>query len=78
MGASTQEVEKAIRSLQEWLNQVGQGGDTLVESVQNLETIVTSEAWDALQDSTSDAASMPETPDSVELDSPPSGKRNGG
>ncbi len=55
LGASTQEVEETIRALRERLERVEQERDALVSRVQNLETIVTSEAWDALQDPTADA-----------------------
>jgi predicted nuclease with TOPRIM domain len=71
LGASTQEVEETIQALRERLNRVEQERDALIERVQNLETIVTSEAWDALQDPTTDAASLPEASDPAELESSP-------
>lgn len=77
LGVSTREVEKTIRALQERLERVEQERDALVERVQNLETIVTSEAWDALQDPATEAPPAPEAPDSIELESPSEQKKVG-
>lgn len=77
LGTSTKEVEETIRALQERLERVEQERDALVERVQNLETIVTSEAWNALEDPSADAPPVPEEPDSIELESPSGQKRRG-
>lgn len=70
LGASTQEVEETIRALQTRVDQLEQERDALVKRIQNLETIVTSEAWDVLQEPTTDSNTLPEATDSVELDVP--------
>ncbi len=50
LGTSAHELEKTVAVLQGALAQVEQRAQTLVERVQNLETIVTSQTWDALHD----------------------------
>lgn len=45
LGSSTREVEERLRALQDRLETLEQQRDALQERVQNLETIVTSEAW---------------------------------
>jgi len=68
LGASTQEVEETIHVLQERVDELEQERDALIKRVQNLETIVTSEAWDALQDPTADASSLPEASEMADLE----------
>jgi len=45
LGSSTQEVEERLRGLRERIDGLEEERDALLERVQNLETIVTSEAW---------------------------------
>ena len=45
LGSSTRKVEERLQSLHDRLTAVEQERDALQERVQNLETIVTSEAW---------------------------------
>lgn len=70
LGTSTQEIEEHLQSLRERLNHVEQERDALHQRVQNLETIVTSEAWIAQHDDTTDELPL----DAVEEDAlkPPS------
>lgn len=56
MGTSAREVEEHLQSLRERLDRTEEERDTLQKRVQNLETIVTSEAWIAQHD---DAADLP-------------------
>lgn len=58
LGTSTREVEDRIRALHEHLDRIEEERDALRERVQNLETIVTSEAWIAQHDDTVDAPSL--------------------
>lgn len=74
LGASTQEVEATIRRLRDRLNEVEQERDALVKRIQNLETIVTSEAWDQLADMDDGASAVPDRTDPSEL--PPSSDRD--
>ena len=64
LGASTREVEERIRSLQERMDQLEQERDALRDRVQNLETIVTSEAWIAGHEDAGDAPAL----DAAEID----------
>lgn len=68
LGTSTQEVEATIQSLQERLTRAERERDALVKRIQNLETIVTSDAWDALQDPTA-KTSLPYVSDPLKEDS---------
>jgi len=56
LGTSTREVEDRLRTLRERLDGLEQERDALQDRVQNLETIVTSEAWIAAHD---DSAGTP-------------------
>ena len=64
LGASTREVEERIRSLQERMDRLEQERDALRDRVQNLETIVTSEAWIAGHEDVGDAPAL----DATEID----------
>ena len=64
LGASTREVEERIRSLQERMDRLEQERDALRDRVQNLETIVTSEAWIAGHEDVGDAPAL----DAAEID----------
>lgn len=70
LGTSTREVEATIRDLRRRLNDVEEERDALLKRVQNLETIVTSEAWDALQDTSGETASFPDDTHSAPLSAP--------
>ena len=50
LGASTDELEEEIRGLEKTLHERDERQQALERRIQNLETIVTSEAWDALVD----------------------------
>jgi outer membrane murein-binding lipoprotein Lpp len=50
LGASTDDVAEEVEALRARLDRVEDERDALRKRIQNLETIVTSEAWDALQD----------------------------
>lgn len=58
LGTSTREVEGLLQSLRERLDRVEEERDALQKRVQNLETIVTSEAWIAQHDDTADLPSL--------------------
>ena len=60
LGTSTREVEERIEALQDHLAHLEQERDALQERVQNLETIVTSEAWIAEHDESAGAPSLSE------------------
>ena len=60
-----------IQALRRRLADAEQERDALVQRIQNLETIVTSEAWDALRDSSGEAPSLPDEAGSGDLDAPP-------
>ena len=64
LGASTREVEERIRSLQERMDRLEQERDALRDRVQNLETIVTSEAWIAGHEDAGDGPAL----DAAEID----------
>jgi predicted nuclease with TOPRIM domain len=70
LGASTQDVEETVQALRDRLQRVEEERDALEQRVQNLETIVTSETWDALHDGSPDPSSLPEASDPVEFESP--------
>ena len=50
LGHSTHELEETVRTLQGALEESEAERERLTERVQNLETIVTSQAWDALHE----------------------------
>ena len=50
LGSSTSELESAVTTLTETLKQSEAQQEALVERIQNLEAIVTTQAWDALHD----------------------------
>ena len=50
LGSSTSELESAVTTLTETLKQSDAHQEALVERIQNLEAIVTTQAWDALHD----------------------------
>jgi uncharacterized protein YlxW (UPF0749 family) len=50
LGASTTEIEEALHALEEELRRRDEREQALERRIQNLETIVTSETWDALVD----------------------------
>ena len=50
LGSSTSELESTVTSLTETLKQSEAQQEVLVERIQNLEAIVTSQTWDALHD----------------------------
>ncbi len=58
LGSSTREVEDRIDGLQDRLARLEAERDALQERVQNLETIVTSEAWIADHDESSGLSSL--------------------
>jgi len=60
LGTSTREVEARIDALQDRLADLEEERDALRERVQNLETIVTSEAWIAEHDETAGASALDE------------------
>jgi FtsZ-binding cell division protein ZapB len=60
LGTSTREVEAQIEALQDRLAHLEDERDALRERVQNLETIVTSEAWIAEHDESSAPPSLDE------------------
>lgn len=66
LGTSTREVEERLRGLQERLDGLEQERDALRDRVQNLETIVTSEAWIAGHEESVDAPSL-DTAEGTEL-----------
>ncbi|MFB6231150.1 MAG: hypothetical protein ABEL04_08335 [Salinibacter sp.] len=70
LGTSTREIEDRLQSLRERLDHVERERDALQQRVRNLETIVTSEAWIAQHDDTTDGPPL----DAVEEDAlkPPS------
>lgn len=61
LGSSTREVEDRIDGLQDRLARLEAERDALQERVQNLETIVTSEAWIADHDESGGPSSLDET-----------------
>lgn len=75
LGASTQDVEETVQALRDRLDQVEQERDALERRVQNLETIVTSETWDALHGSTSDPSSLPDPDNTLDLEPPNQSER---
>ena len=50
LGASTTEIEKELHALEDELRKRDERQQALERRIQNLETIVTSETWDALVD----------------------------
>ncbi len=50
LGVSTTEIENELRALEEALRERDERQQALERRIQNLETIVTSETWDALVD----------------------------
>lgn len=70
LGTSTREVEDSLRALRERIEHLEQERDALQDRVQNLETIVTSEAWIAGHDNT-DLASALDAAEADELTLPP-------
>ena len=74
LGASTQEVEATIQRLRDRLEEVEQEREALVKRIQNLETIVTSEAWDQLPDVDDAAPAVSERANPSEL--PPASDRD--
>lgn len=54
LGADTEALESELASVRERLDAVEDERDALVRRVQNLETIVTSDVWDALPESQSE------------------------
>jgi septal ring factor EnvC (AmiA/AmiB activator) len=50
LGASTTEIEKELQALEDELRERDERQQALEQRIQNLETIVTSETWDALVD----------------------------
>jgi chromosome segregation ATPase len=68
LGASTEEVESTIQDLQRRIDDVEQERDALIRRVQNLETIVTSEAWDALPETSPPASALPDDVESSDPD----------
>jgi uncharacterized protein YlxW (UPF0749 family) len=58
LGTSTREIEKHLQSLRDRLDRVEQERDALRERVQNLETIVTSEAWIAQHEDPSEIPNL--------------------
>jgi uncharacterized protein YlxW (UPF0749 family) len=75
LGASTQEVEATIQRLRNRLDEVEQEREALIKRVQNLETIVTSEAWDQRSDRDDGALGVSGRADPTEL--PPSDRDDG-
>jgi len=71
LGASTQDVEETVQALQDRIDRIEQEREALRQRVQNLETIVTSETWDALHDLNNDPSSLSEMSDSGDLQPPP-------
>lgn len=69
LGSSTREVEDRIDGLQDRLARLEAERDALQERVQNLETIVTSEAWIAEHDESTDRSPL-STPDDSLLEVP--------
>ncbi len=70
LGTSTREVEDRLRALRERLDRLERERDALQDRVQNLETIVTSEAWIAGHDDTAGAPSL-DAAEADELTLPP-------
>lgn len=60
LGTSTREIEYRLEELQDRLAQLEDERDALRERVENLETIVTSEAWIAEHDETTDLPPLSE------------------
>ncbi|MFB6097541.1 MAG: hypothetical protein ABEK84_00185 [Salinibacter sp.] len=58
LGSSTRAVEDRLHALQDRIDELEQQRTALQERVQNLETIVTSEAWIAEHEETSDGSSL--------------------
>lgn len=56
LGVSTTEIERELHALEEELRRRDERQQALERRIQNLETIVTSETWDALVDGELDAA----------------------
>jgi len=52
IGTSTSELESSVAKLEHRLQSSEEDRNTLIRRVQNLETIVTSQMWDALNDET--------------------------
>ena len=50
LGSSTRELETLVASMKSEIAAAGEREKALVERIQNLEAIVTSEAWDAVHD----------------------------
>jgi uncharacterized protein YlxW (UPF0749 family) len=63
LGPASQEVEEQLQSLHERLSDLEQERDALQERVQNLETIVTSEAWIADHDDVAELGELTHPPD---------------
>jgi len=59
LGADTEALESELESVRERLDVVEDERDALVRRLQNLETIVTSDAWDALPESQSELKPEP-------------------
>lgn len=69
LGSSTREVEARLNDLQDQLDRLEQERDTLLQRLQNLETIVTSEAWIAQHDDTAEVPPL-EASETGELELP--------
>jgi hypothetical protein len=61
------DVAEQVRALRERLNEVERERDALRSRVENLETIVTSEAWDRLQTPSGNTDAVEHSPHSIEL-----------
>lgn len=61
LGSSTREVEARLNDLQDQLDRFEQERDALLQRLQNLETIVTSEAWIAQHDDSADVPPLDAT-----------------
>jgi len=68
-GPAVADLEAELAALRDRLDRVEQERDALVSRLQNLETIVTSEAWDARLESP-DAASPLDAPPEADRESP--------
>lgn len=63
LGPTSEEIDERLRSLHERLNHLEQERNALRERVQNLETIVTSEAWIADHDDAAELGELTLPPD---------------